>query len=365
MNRNPLKVLGAGIIALIFIGGFFLLFLHINLWSVSMQEYIKPEVYVAPVSQTPPIIIKEAPVSTSTILFVGDVMLGRNVELLMNIHGDGYPFAHTPSIFAGADEVIANLEGPITIPHTRTPGGAFGFTFDKRVAPLIKSEGIGIVTLGNNHTHDYGAAGYSTTVQVLDTAGVQYAGNPFSLDQQYVLHTTIKELPITLISFNFTNPSFDQAGALALVESEAQSRSDFLIVAVHGGTEYELHSTRAQQDFYRKIIDAGADVLIGHHPHVVEEIESYKGKLIFYSLGNFIFDQYFSTDVEQGLAVKMAIGPSTIEYSLSPIAGNHSEPRLMASTTGAAFLQKLANKSSAQLRQGIIQRVLTTTRSRR
>jgi len=118
---------------------------------------------------------------------------------------------------------------------------------------------------------------------------------------------------------------------------------------VHWGEEYKLINSLAQQGLAHKIIESGADLIIGHHPHVVQNIEKYQGKLIFYSLGNFIFDQYFSPDTQQGLAVGLEIYPDRLVCRLFPLQINLSQPVLMERNKANEFLIQLAKRSDDKL----------------
>ena len=124
---------------------------------------------------------------------------------------------------------------------------------------------------------------------------------------------------------------------------------NFLIISLHWGEEYKLINSSAQQKFAHQVIEAGADLIIGHHPHVVQNIEKYQGKLIFYSLGNFIFDQYFSPDTQQGLAVGLEIYPKNLVYRLFPLQINLSQPVLMEQNKASEFLIQLAKRSDDKL----------------
>jgi len=124
---------------------------------------------------------------------------------------------------------------------------------------------------------------------------------------------------------------------------------NFLIVSLHWGEEYKLINSLAQQKLAHQIIEAGADLIIGHHPHVVQNIEKYQGKLIFYSLGNFIFDQYFSPDTQQGLAVGLEIYPDRLFFRLFPLQINLSQPVLMKKNKASEFLIQLAKRSDDKL----------------
>ena len=130
---------------------------------------------------------------------------------------------------------------------------------------------------------------------------------------------------------------------------KSSNPDNFLIVSMHWGEEYKLTNSPTQQKLAHKIIEAGADLIIGHHPHVVQNIEKYQGKLIFYFLGNFIFDQYFSSDTQQGLTVGIEIYPDRLICRLFPPQINLSQPVLMEKNKASEFLVQLAKRSDDKL----------------
>jgi poly-gamma-glutamate capsule biosynthesis protein CapA/YwtB (metallophosphatase superfamily) len=288
-----------------------------------------------------------------TLIFVGDIMLGRKVEDLLKTNGDDYPFTNLDPFLKSADTVVANLEGPVMAHHIQTPSGSVRFAFDTRIPELLMKHNIKIVTLANNHTFDFGSDGYFQTTAYLDNAGVLHTGHPFAFSDDYVLRTTIEGKKFIMVGFNFTNPNFNVAQASAFVKSLDRGPDEFLIAMIHGGDEYKLHSNEKQQAFYRGLIDDGADLVIAHHPHVVEEVETYKNKLIFYSLGNFIFDQYFSHDVQEELSMRVSFKKTGIEFELVPLQSLTSQPILMAGEAKRSFLKKLADRSSLSLSNSI------------
>ncbi|MBX4198100.1 CapA family protein [Candidatus Parcubacteria bacterium] len=269
----------------------------------------------------------EVPTST-TILFVGDIMLGRNVELLMDQRGDNYPFDKISDYLNSVDIVVANLEGPVLTKHTRTPSNSLSFNFHTRMPDVLAEHNIGIVSLANNHTFDYGKSGYDQTVTYATRAGIDVVGHPFAFAEQYILRKTINNQKFLFIGFNITNPNFDFKKARAFTQTLKKEPGEFMIALVHGGEEYKLKSGTRQQTFYRGLVDDGVEIVIAHHPHVTQEVEDYKGKKIFYSLGNFIFDQYFSKDVQQGLMVKATFSDGKVQYEEVPIKSVRSQPQL-------------------------------------
>ena len=124
--------------------------------------------------------------------------------------------------------------------------------------------------------------------------------------------------------------------------------TDLVIVNVHWGTEYEHQFNKIQQETAHNLIDAGADIIIGHHPHVVQGIEIYQGKPIFYSLGNFIFDQYFSSDTRAGLAVGINITDGKSEFYLFPLKSKLSQVELTEGAEKEKFFSDLINWSNLE-----------------
>jgi poly-gamma-glutamate synthesis protein (capsule biosynthesis protein) len=123
--------------------------------------------------------------------------------------------------------------------------------------------------------------------------------------------------------------------------------SDFQVAYVHWGEEYKLKHNQAQETLAHALIDSGIDVVVGHHPHVTQDIEIYNDKPIFYSLGNFLFDQYFSVDVQQGLVLSLTLSSTSAQYTIIPISSENSlsEPHLMTTPESSLFLKNLSRRS--------------------
>lgn len=294
----------------------------------------------------------------ATVLFVSDVMLGRYVETLMQKYGDDYPFEKIEPLLSSTSAVVGNLEGPISADHYQTANGSLVFNFDRSVAQVLARHHLSAVSLANNHTYDQGPTAYDFSRQTLTAAGVTPFGHPRIIDpEQSMTELTVGNQTVRL--YGYTNavwPRFDADAAVQLVASTADDATD--VVFIHWGTEYQLHSNAAQQELAHRFIDAGADVVIGHHPHVTQEVERYNGKIIFYSLGNFIFDQYFSTDTQQALAIVADLSTGAPRYQLVPIISSVSQPAVMDDVATQAFLQGLADRSDPALHDAIMSGVM-------
>ncbi len=266
----------------------------------------------------------EAP--PSTVVVTGDIMLGRAVEGISLSRGFEYPFRYVKDIFSGADAVFANLEGPVPSAHERTPDYSFRFSFLPESIRALKEAGVNVVTLANNHAVDFGENGYINTAKELKKQGILFVGHPVRMGESLTVEKTIRGRAVRFVGLNDTYAPVDSKKAAELI-SGLKKDGAFVIVAVHWGEEYKTVSNERQQTLGRALIDAGADVVVGHHPHVTQEAETYRGKPIFYSLGNFIFDQYFSEETQNGFAVKISIEDKKASYEIIPVDLHKSQPK--------------------------------------
>jgi len=295
---------------------------------------------------------------TIKLLFVGDMMFDRGVARHADNAGMESLFRGVQGLLEGNDAVIGNLEGTITSEPSiaQKDHTILHFTFDPAYAALLKGVGFTAVSLANNHALDFYAGGFEETKKNLDDAGLLYFGSPnndtaTSLSTSFMIHGK----NICLVGYHDLY-TFDPTSALAeisalrgdLAESHsAKPKCDFIVLFAHWGDEYELVQSPRQVELAHGFIDAGADLVIGSHPHVVEPMEIYKGRAIFYSLGNFIFDQGLSFWTEHGLAVKVSLSVSSgeMKFTLIPTALNHAEASV-ASPEDAAKVLKILGASS-------------------
>lgn len=298
--------------------------------------------------------------TSMTLTFVGDVMLGREVETRIRQKGVDYPLAQlaTSTLFQ-SDAVIGNFEAAIPLVHVPTP--IFNTRFSVATTTLAAvTPYITHWSLANNHSFDYGAAGYDSTVTALTNTGDLVFGHPYVISTSSVTYVQSERLTIGLVGLH-TLVDIDSL-ALASVLAAVASTSDVQIAYVHGGAEYVDDPYPPTKALARELIDAGIDVFIGHHPHVVQPIEWYNNRPIFYSLGNFIFDQYFSHNVQEGLVLTLVVTDDSqtsfhnIDITLHPVTsiGSKNQPRLMTFTEKSAFLEELASSSSPILRDEIV-----------
>ncbi len=297
---------------------------------------------------------------SSTIVFTGDIMLDRNVNKLMEQFGYDYPFEKIRRVMTGIDFVVGNLEGPIVCDKEPYQYNTLSFSFDKRVAPSLKKVGFTILSLANNHTDNKGQTGLKETRQILSSYDIQPVGDPVDSSSSFVY----KAGDVVFTAFNFTY-SINEDAFRTVKEIRQLHKECFIVSIVHWGNEYEKTSSSFQKKIAYRLAESGVDLIIGSHPHVVQDIELYtaaerkKDVPIFYSLGNFVFDQYFSAETQQGLMVGFSKSTEEIKLVLIPVDLKDSQPRLMSEQETKAFLKDLAKRSSAILKTQIEQGEIT------
>jgi poly-gamma-glutamate synthesis protein (capsule biosynthesis protein) len=288
-----------------------------------------------------------------SLVFVGDVLLARNVEFLMRTKEPLYPFLGIDfSTLAIRPAVIGNFEAAIPIEHEPTLIGQLDFSVDARLIPFLTNTGFTHFSLGNNHSYDFGATGYQNTIATLEAANFTVFGNFQELDISSVELLEWDGRTVALIGLN-TTTTFDQT-ALSRLFRTVNNQSDFQIVYVHWGEEYALRHNSTQRALAEMLITAGADLIVGHHPHVVQGIDLINNVLVFYSLGNYIFDQYFSRDVQEGLILTLS-SDAQASVTLTPVSSQQSlsQPRVSQPEDHAEFLEQLARKSHPDLSAAI------------
>lgn len=290
-------------------------------------------------------------IERKTILFVGDIMLDRGVEYFIDKNSAAYPFQEINRFLKGMDIVFGNLEGPVVKNPPAFKDDSLRFAFDSQMSESLSRANFGLLSLANNHTLNMGQKGLDETRELLKGANVAFVGDPVKCADNFIF---LKD-DVIFLAFNktFSLNCGDEEIAEIVKSAKSAASEMFLIVSIHWGNEYQLKSSAAQQKLAHKIIDAGADLIIGQHPHVVQEIENYAGKIIFYSLGNFIFDQSFSKETQQGLAVGLEIYSKSLVYRLFPVQINKAQPFLMKKKETEEFLNDLSQKSDSDLLNGI------------
>ena len=300
---------------------------------------------------------------------VGDVMLGRKVDRMIKSNGLDYPVLEMKGILPIADITFCNLESSLSDMGTPLPGKGIWLRGAPENVQALKTAGFDIVTLANNHAMDYDEPALLQTVDVLDQAGIAHVGAgkdieaaraPYIGEVNGVTIAWLGYSEMADLFFSLSYPrrmraednapgisSYNIENILADIEKVKDS-ADIIIVTLHWGIEYtDLPQEYQTRDAHR-IIDAGADIIIGHHPHCIQGVEVYKNGLIAYSLGNFIFDQDWSEKTSQGLMLNISVnrlGWQSAEFL--PIYIKDCQPYYAKGQEGEEILNKLSNISSS------------------
>ncbi|WP_445153403.1 CapA family protein [Arthrobacter sp. Hor0625] len=251
------------------------------------------------------------------IAFVGDVMLGRLVNDRLRTAGPEYPWGDTLPVLRRADLRIANLECVLADGGAPEPGKVFTFRSDLENMHALAAAGIDAVSLANNHVLDYGADAFREMLPALDAAGILHAGAGEDLaaaQRPAVLRAG--GTAVGFVAFTDNEPDWDAAARspgvhyvpvsrlgdrverlLELVR-EASSGVQLLIVSAHWGGNWGSDVPPEHRSLARRLVDAGADVVFGHSPHIVRGVEFYRGRPVIYGAGDFI-DDYAVDPVER------------------------------------------------------------------
>jgi poly-gamma-glutamate synthesis protein (capsule biosynthesis protein) len=327
-----------------------LLIIFIAAFLFCGYQVFKPEVAPASLSlvvEAP----KQAEIKPETVLFVGDMMFDRGVERLMQKTSFTYPIDRIKEFLKGFNFVVGNLEGPINKKPRAFSDESLTFSFDKKSTESLKEGNFSLVSLANNHTLNMDRIGLEETKTILNESNIAFTGDPIDCDSDYIYQKD----GITYFGLNVTYPSncSNKQIASQIEDIKFYNPETFLIILIHWGTEYKTVNSKEQEILAHTMIDAGADLIIGGHPHVVQNIEQYNNKLIFYSLGNFIFDQYFSKETQEGLGVGIEMYKDKKVYSLYSIINESAQPKLMEDAERVDFLNSLAERSSEGLKESI------------
>lgn len=264
-----------------------------------------------PIQDTPP----EEPAS-SRLVFTGDIMLARAVEWSIKENGAGYPLeVWNATFFADADAVIGNFEGTIRDTEHIEQTNVMAFdTLPEYVDPLVGA-GFTHLSLANNHADDFGQVTTDFTRSTIADTGIIPFGDPFA-SEDFVTRID-GDIPVSLVGFHAFNEETD--GVVEVIRSE-DAAGNFVIVYPHWGVEYDHEPSISQTAAAQIWIDAGADLIIGAHPHVVQSTEIIDGVPVVYSLGNFLFDQDFSRATQIGAVADVTISASEITVAFSPVS---------------------------------------------
>lgn len=311
-----------------------------------------------------------------SLVGVGDIMLGGTANPILKEKGYDYPFDGTRELLTSADITVGNLETALT--HGGQPFDK-KYTFrnpPEKVIPALQNAGFDLVSLANNHTVDYGKQGLIDTLNALEAGGIPFVGA--GMHQQQARAAQIIEAQgqkIGFLGYSLTYPekfwalknragtAFGHASHIKADVAALKSQVDHVVVQFHWGREGTTKLRPYQPSLGRAAIDAGATLVLGHHPHVLQAIEEYKEGVIYYSLGNFAFGSY-SNRAEGGVAEVQLCPHGIGSYVLHPVDVNNFRVHFQPTSLKGNKLEKVAEhmkalsaarKTQVQLKNGAIQ----------
>jgi poly-gamma-glutamate capsule biosynthesis protein CapA/YwtB (metallophosphatase superfamily) len=271
-----------------------------------------------------------------SLMAVGDIMLDGRARAVVAERGADYPFAAVVPLLRRAPIVLGNLEGPFAR-FARRERRNHSYRVDPGLARALQRAGITIVTLANNHLLDCGRAGVLETLEALSQAGVAPVGA--GVDEQAAHHPVIRAaggLRVGVLGYYWNRrcaaratlpgSAMDPPQALAADIGALRPQVDRVIVTFHWGVPYERQPSSADQAKARLAVDYGADVVIGHHPHIVQPAELYRGRPIFYSVGNFAFGSGNSR--AEGVAVGVRFDEQETMVEVYALYVKNRDPRV-------------------------------------
>jgi len=286
----------------------------------------QPSVVDASLPSTPPPPVR--------VVSGGDVMTDRSVRTYAEAHGCDAVLAGIAGVLRKGDAAWINLEGPVTTIGTPKPGKTYTFRGPPAMGAALRRAGVDVVTLGNNHAVDYGRSALKDSITRLEAADVAVvgAGRNASDARQPAVITTASGATIGFLAWNdvwwpgFTATggkagvaeAFTDVGRMRRSIRALAKRVDYVVVGYHWGYEYQHFPVAQQTMEAHAAIDAGADLVIGHHPHVLQGVEVYRRGLIAYSLGDLVFDHY-SVETGQTVLVDALLTPRGVTATLVPV----------------------------------------------
>ncbi|SDZ16634.1 CapA family protein [Thermoactinomyces sp. DSM 45892] len=302
--------------------------------------------------------------SKLTVTLVGDMMFGRNIsDVVIPNYGHEGLFRYTLPYLKVSDYTTGNFESPIVLAdgynkadkfiHLRSQHGA---------APALKKVGFHSVNLANNHMKDYGKQGLIDSLNTFEKNKIATVGAGRDLKEaSKVSYETVRGIKIATLGISDILPrefgaKKDRSGILPAdpdiffpLVAKAKQNADLVIVHIHWGIEYDSGYHPRQKDIGHALVDAGADLVVGHHPHVLEPVEVYKNGVIFYSLGNFIFDQGWSRTRESVLVQYKLLKDGQARIELNPMFIREGQPRPLSGWSDLYRREKIFSQLTEEM----------------
>lgn len=299
----------------------------------------------------------------ATLSVTGDFMLARGVARAMRENGTLYPIEKVREHLAAADLTFANLESPIGEKGRALPGKQIWFRAVPEAIEVLTAAGLDGVTVANNHIMDYDEENFLETLERLHAAGIPWTGGGRNLEEaRRPLVLEARGVRIAFLGYSeFADLFFDwdyprsfaateeRPGVPAIREDwlaediqRARGMADVVAVALHWGVEFQNYPTEEQQRLARYMIDQGADLVLGYHPHAIQGFELYNGGIIAYSLGNFIMDRQDTDLARESMILDFLVGKDGVkQVEVRPVWIHAEQPYLMAGEEGAQLRAKM------------------------
>ncbi len=282
-----------------------------------------------------------------SMTWAGDIIMGRRVHAKMVEYGDwAAPFRSIADELTWADVTISNLECAISDAYeTPTDPTTFDFKTDTPAVAGLQLAQIDVLSRANNHSFNFGVVGMDDTTAVLDAAGIKHFGMGHTIEEsRKAAIVEVGSVTYAFIGYNGITDDWDGAEAdspgtnpmldwLVVEDVRREVAAGHAVIPFfHWGTEYVYDPTEEQRYFAHVAIDSGAAMVMGSHPHWVQAVETYKGKSIVYSLGNFVFDQEWSLETKQGMMADVWMrGDTLLALDLVPVLiEDYHKPRRMS-----------------------------------
>jgi len=291
------------------------------------------------------------PPPSVSFIIGGDMMFGRMIAHTFLPGGLSKSLDKLGNrVFWGTDASIVNLEGAVSA--TPVPDDIRSdnlvFNFPPETIQALRFIKVKSVSLANNHSANAGASGLATTRQLLEKAKIKSIGGPTNTDVEKTISFSGHGLTLNVIGVHTLVTQPDLVPLIKKLKADPTHR---VLVFPHWGVEYQPKHSAAQEKLAHAWIDAGADLVIGAHPHVIQDAEIYKGKPIFYSLGNLLFDQAFSTETQRGLLIAGELTESGMKIFALPTQSVKYKPQLMRGTAKTEILTKLYQPLASYVKQ--------------
>lgn len=303
---------------------------------------------------------------------VGDILLDRGVKKTTVKFGKEYPFECVKKIIRQHDLAMFNLESPLSLPKDCFPlKKRYSFRGDTEFAEILRNSGFNIASVANNHSIDCGKPALLKTMEYLIKANIVPSGAGENQESALKPAIIVKNGQVTAVfsflaflleatpyNINQAYPAFSDIKMLCDNIRKIRRYVDNVIVSFHWGEENSTKPTSRQIEYAHKVVDIGADLVIGHHPHVLQSIEKYKNKYIFYSLGNFVFDQKKQKQKETVIFTCKLENGNINNVALHPIEIVNSQPKSATSIVGKNIFNSikgnLINISNIKYKKGLV-----------